>query len=79
MSFRLARYDLILEYPRYQVSPSFNAGNPIERSIDSTMMKAFLSKERLQSERAAIHDPEIEGRENNGGRRYSSRDMLRRR
>lgn len=76
MSFRLAMYNLILEYPRYQVSPSFNAGNPIERSIDSMITNASLSSERLQSERAAIHDPEIEGRENNGGRRYSSRDML---
>lgn len=75
MSLYLDRQDLILVYPQYHVSPSFNAGIPIDKSVDSMTLNADLSRERLQSESAAIHDPEIEGRERSGGKMYNSNDI----
>lgn len=77
MSLSLARYCFMLVYPRYHLSPSFNAGIPIDNSVDSTTLKADLSRDRLQSERAAIHEPEIEGRDKSGGRMYNSNDISR--
>jgi hypothetical protein len=45
---------------------------PIERSVDSRILKPDLERERWQRERAAMHDPDKDGRSNNGGKMYSS-------
>jgi hypothetical protein len=66
----------MLLYPRCHLSESFNAGIPIDRSVHSITVNSDCSRARLQSESAAIHDPEIEGRPNSGGRIYNSRDIM---
>jgi hypothetical protein len=65
----------MLVYPWYHELPSLKAGTPIDKSADSITLNADLSRERLQSESAAIHDPEIEGSDSSGGKMYKSRDI----